>query len=183
MNQSQLLESIHQTLGKLKVIELSRILKQEQFNLRDLIDITHYKDEAPAFRAAWILENLYLEQPELYVLHLQDILDAMSNIKWPGVERHYAKIVMHATSPRAPKIITEQLARLNLEPTIEILFDWLIDPKVKVAVKAFAAEALYNLRHQHDWINEELHNQLTFLMKDGSAAIQTRGKKLLKGLK
>ncbi len=57
----------------------------------------------------------------------------------------------------------------------------MIDPKVLVAVKVFSSEALFNLRHQYTWINEELADQIRFLMKDGSAAIQTRGKKLLAG--
>lgn len=182
MDQQKLIERIKETFGKLKVLELGAILRKEQFDLRDLIQITHHQDEAIAFRAAWILENLYLYNPELYVDYLQDMLTAMHSIKWPGVNRHYAKIVMHATSPKASKITKERLAELDIEPIIELLFDWLIDPEIKVAVKSFAAEALFNLRQQHDWIKDELCNQLEFLMRDGSAAIQSRGKKLLKGL-
>jgi len=183
MDQNQLVARIKKTLTKLKVLELSCILRDEQFNLRDLIAITHYQDEAIAFRAAWILENLYLQQPETYASYLDDILKAIPAIKWLGVQRHYAKIVMHTTSPKAPKVIKEKMAQLDMEPVIEQLFDWMIDPKVKIAVKAFSAEALYNLRSEHDWIKDELRNQLQFLMKDGSAAIQNKGKKLLKGLK
>ena len=69
-----------------------------------------------------------------------------------------------------------------MEPIIEQLFDWIIDTEVKIAVKVSSAEALYNLRQQHDWIKDELRNQLEFLMRNGSPAIQTRGRKLLKGL-
>lgn len=182
MDQQKLIEHIKETFGKLKVLELSRILKKEQFDLRELIQITYHNEEAIAFRAAWIMENLYLQQPEIYVSHLADILNAMPAIKWPGVKRHYAKIVMSATSPKAPKAIKDKLAQLDMEPVIEQLFDWIIDDKVKIAVKVSSAEALYNMRQQHDWIKDELRNQLEFLMRDGSAAIQARGKKLLKGL-
>ncbi|HWZ36575.1 MAG TPA: hypothetical protein VNW51_10465 [Mucilaginibacter sp.] len=182
MDQQKLIERIKETIGKLKVLELSNILKKEQFDLRELIQITHHKKEAIAFRAAWILENLYLQQPEIYVSHVEDIFGAMPAIKWPGVKRHYAKIVMYTTSPKAPKAINDKLAGLDMEPVIERLFDWIIDADVKIAVKVSAAEALYNLRMQHEWIKDELCNQLEFLMRDGSAAIQSRGKKLLKGL-
>jgi len=150
--------------------------------LCDLILITHHHEEAVAFRAAWILENLYLQQPQVYVLQLADIMNNVPTIQWPGVKRHYAKIIMHSTSPKAPKVIKERLAELNMQPVIEQLFDWMIDKEVKIAVKVFAAEALFNLRQEHDWISDELRNQLEFLMRDGSAAIQTRGKKLLKRL-
>ncbi|WP_214070431.1 hypothetical protein [Mucilaginibacter sp. dw_454] len=182
MDQNKLVKQISATLGKLKVIELSRILRDQQFNLRDLIDITHYQDEAIAFRAAWILENLFLQQPEVYASYLEYLFNALTDIKWPPVKRHYAKIVMHITSPKAPKIIKDQLKQIHIEPVIEQLFEWLIDPKIKIAVKVFSAEALFNLRNQHDLIKDELRNQIEFLMRDGSAAIQTRGKKLLKGL-
>jgi len=56
----------------------------------------------------------------------------------------------------------------------------MIEPKVKIAVKVFASEALFNLRGRYNWIAEELTNQIQYLMRDGTMAIQTRGRKLLK---
>jgi uncharacterized membrane protein required for colicin V production len=58
----------------------------------------------------------------------------------------------------------------------------MIDPKVLIAVKVFASEALFNMRRRYLWITEELTNQIRFLMRDGTAAIQSSGKKLLKTL-
>jgi len=55
----------------------------------------------------------------------------------------------------------------------------MIDPKAKIAIKVFASEALFNLRGRYPWIEEELANQIQFLMRNGTAAIQSRGKKLL----
>lgn len=86
---------------------------------------------------------------------------------------------MHITAPKAPANIKQWLAETDLEPVVEQLFDWLIDPKVLIAVKVFAAEALFNLRERYPWISEELANQIRFLMRDGTAAIQSRGRKLL----
>jgi hypothetical protein len=48
-----------------------------------------------------------------------------------------------------------------------------------VAVKSFASEALFNMRHRYPWIAEELPNQLEYLMRDGTAAIQSKGRRLL----
>jgi len=79
MDREKLIERIKETFGKLKVLELSRVLRKEQFDLLDLIGITHHKEEAIAFRAAWILENLYLQRPEAYVSHLAKIWHY-----WPG---------------------------------------------------------------------------------------------------
>ena len=163
-------------------MELSKLLKEQNFDLRDLIAVTFYHDEAVAFRATWILENVFLQNPKTYLPELEYLLSKIKDVKYAGPKRHYAKIVMHITDPSAPLIIKNEVETLDFEPVIEQLFDWMIDPKVKIAVKVFAAEALFNLRHRYTWISEELANQLQFLMRDGTAAIQSRGKKLLKDL-
>ena len=86
---------------------------------------------------------------------------------------------MHLTDKNAHTVIKTEVDSLDFEPTIEQLFDWMIDPKVLVAVKVFAAEALFNMRNRFSWISDELANQIQFLMRDGTAAIQSRGRKLL----
>jgi hypothetical protein len=54
----ELLKQLSATIGKTKVTTLSRILKEQQFALRDLVDIIFYADRNIAFRACWILENI-----------------------------------------------------------------------------------------------------------------------------
>jgi hypothetical protein len=179
MDQTALLKQISATIGKMKVLELSRILKEEQFALRDLIDLTFYPDKNIAFRAAWILENVFLQQPARYEPDLDYLISRMKDVKYESCQRHFAKIIMHITGKKAPEIIQQKLQQLDLERVTEQCFDWMIDPKVKIAVKVFASEALFNLRHRYPWIAEELANQLQFLMRNGTAAIQSRGKKLL----
>lgn len=182
MDQGQLIKQIGTNIGKIKVLALAQILHDQNFNLRDLIAVTLYPNPDIAFRATWLLENVFLQNPPTYLPELDYLLSQMPLVKAPGAKRHYAKIVMHLTEPTAPQIIRETIKDIDFEEAIEQLFDWLIDPKIKIAVKAFAAEALFNLRHRYDWVAEELANQLQFLMRDGSAAIQVRGRKLLKEL-
>ncbi|WP_259069374.1 hypothetical protein HDF24_14125 [Mucilaginibacter sp. X4EP1] len=174
-----LLKQISSTIGKTKVLELSRILKEENFALRDLIDLTFYPDKDIAFRAAWILENVFLQSPGRYQHDLEYLLSRIKEVKHASCQRHYAKILMHITSPKAIQPIKEELASLKMEQVVEQCFDWMIDPKVKIAVKCFASEVLFNLRECYPWIKDELTNQITFLMRNGSAGIQSRGKRLL----
>ncbi len=166
-------------MGKAKVLELSRILREEQFALRDLINLTFYTDKNIAFRAAWILENIFLQNPEIYEPELEYLLIRTKDVKYPSCQRHYAKIIMHITNKKAQAIIQQKLYQINLESIVEQCFDWMIDPKVKVAVKVFASEALFNLSSRYPWIKEELANQIKFLMRNGTAAMQSRGRKLL----
>ena len=178
----ELIKEISVTMVKSRVVKLSTILQKQHFSLRDLIDITFHQDKNIAFRAAWILENLFLQKPESYLHDMGYLLSRVKNVTNPSCKRHYAKIVMHITSPKSPASIQQELAKIDLEPVVEQLFDWMIDPKVLIAVKVFAAQALFNLRNRYTWIADELANQIQFLMRSGSAAIQSRGRKLLSQL-
>lgn len=183
LTSDELINKISTTLTKTKVVKLSAILKKQQFSVKDLIDITFHPDKNIAFRAAWILENLFLQKPESYLGNVDYLISRVNDVDNPSCKRHYAKILMHITASKAAPNIQQKLAGIDLEPVVEQLFDWLIDPKVLIAVKVFAAEALFNVSDRYPWIPEELANQIRFLMRDGTAAIQSRGKKILSRLK
>jgi len=182
ISREELIKQISSTIGKTKVLELSRILKEEDFALRDLIDLTFCPNKDISFRAAWILENVFLQNPARYEAELEYLLSRIKEVKHASCQRHYAKILMHITSPKALPAIKNELEAIDLEPVVEQCFDWMIDAKVKIAVKAFAADALFNMSNRYPWIKEELTNQIRFLMRNGSAAIQSRGRKLLAAL-
>lgn len=179
LTKDELLSEISKTIEKIKVVKLTAILKKQNFSLHDLIDITFNENKNIAFRAAWLLENLFLQSPEIYIDELEYLIPKIPGIKNPGCKRHYAKIMMHITMPKTNGAIKDRLAKINLELLTEQLFDWMIDPKVLVAVKVFVAQTLFNLRYRYPWIKDELAEQLKFLMRNGTAAIQTRGNKLL----
>lgn len=182
ITRDKLLKQISASIGKTRVLELTRILKEQDFNLHDLIDITFYPDDAIAFHAAWILENAILQNQQRCLDELGHIISKIKDIKNESCQRHYAKIMMHITGKKAPAAVKQKLAEIDLEPVVEQCFDWMIDPQVKIAVKCFAAEVLFNLRNRYGWISEELASQLQFLMRNGTAAIQSRGRKFLSQL-
>ncbi|MVN22717.1 hypothetical protein [Mucilaginibacter arboris] len=170
------------TLTKTKVLKLTAIAKRKDFSIKELIELTFDADKQIAFRAAWILENLLLTDPAAVLEDLEDILFCFPKVSNPSCQRHYAKILMYLSSSKAIDAIKTKMGAFNLEPVIETCFDWLIDPQVAVAVKVFCCETLFNLRNRYDWIADELIREVEFLMKDGSAALQSKGKKILKQL-
>ena len=182
LTSDELIKELSATLEKKKVVKLTAILKKQQFALRDLIDITFYPDRDIAFRAAWILETLFLLKPESYLNDMDYLFSRIKDVQNESCKRHYAKMVAHITAPKAPLSIQHKIKETDLEPIVEQLFDWMIDPKVRIAVKVFASTALFNMRHRYPWIAEELKDQIQFLMRDGTPAIQSRGRKLLAGL-
>ncbi|MGZ3753203.1 MAG: hypothetical protein ACXVAU_18105, partial [Mucilaginibacter sp.] len=118
-------------------------------------------------------------KPQTYLDDLDYLVSRIKDVNYPSCKRHYAKIMMHITAPKAPASIREKLDEIDLELIVEQFFDWLIDPKILIAVKVFTARALFNMRERYPWIKEESAEQIKFLMRDGTAAIQSRGKKLL----
>ncbi|RYE21697.1 MAG: hypothetical protein EOP51_14995 [Sphingobacteriales bacterium] len=179
LTQQQLIKEISATMGKAKVLKLTAIINEHSFPLRDLIDVTFHPDKNIAFRASWILENVLLKNDAAHLADLPYLLQKFTEVTYPSSQRHYANIVIRLTSLKAKAEVKEILKETNLEQVVEKLFDWMIDPKVLVAVKCSAAEALMNFSPRYDWITEELKNQLEFLMRDGTAAIQARGKMIL----
>lgn len=75
------------------------------------------------------------------------------------------------------------LINTHQEQIIETTFDWLIDPQTPVAVKVNCMDILLNFGKEQRWIPDELRSQVQFLLKDGSAAVQSRGKRILMKLK
>lgn len=182
MTKDELIRQLILTAGKTKVDKLTKITKERAFKLRDIIDVSFHEDKTIAFRAAWLLENVLLINPVWYLPELDYLLERFLQVQYPSCQRHYAKIVMHLTSPKAHQLIRQKIAQTDMGPVIEKCFDWMIDPAILIAVKRFSAEALFNLRLRYDWIADELSQQVQFLMRDGTAAIQTYGKKLLENL-
>jgi peptidyl-tRNA hydrolase len=178
MQKEELIRQLTQTLGKTKIVKLSRMLEEQNFALHDLIDATFYPNQTIAFRAAWLLENLLLKHPHTYLPELDYLLSRIKAVNYPGCQRHYAKVLMHLTAPGVTQPVKEKMKAADLEPVVEKCFEWLIDPNVKIAVKCFSATVLFQLKDRFDWMEEELIKQLEFLMRNGSAAIQARGRKL-----
>ncbi len=183
MDKNQIIKQLTNSMGKTTVVDLSKKLKEQKFPYRDVVDLTFYPDKQVAFRAAWLMDTLYFDDPVYFLGDIEYLLQQIPNIKYPASKRHYSRIALNLTSPRSPKAIQDKLVSIDLEPVVEHFFDWMIDPKVKVAVKVFVAESLFNLRDRYPWVLEELGGQIEYLMRDGTAAIQSTGKRLLKELK
>src|SRR5258708_664279 len=110
----ELIKEISTTMVKTKVVKLTAILQKQDFALRDLFDITFHPDKNIAFRAAWILENLFLQKPEIYLNDIDYLFERIKDVKNESCKRHYAKIVMHITDPKAPSSIKQKLEEINL---------------------------------------------------------------------
>lgn len=161
---------------------LADMLINGHYEVGELLQLTLHSDNNMAFRAAWLLEMLFVKNAQRLTAYFNLLIAHAGQIKCHSCQRHYAKIYRHITGKKAHPAIKTQLQVTLIEPVIEQSFDWLINPKVKVAVKAFASETLFNLIDREPWIAEELQTQLNYLMINGSPAIKATGRRLLSAM-
>lgn len=182
MNADLLLPHLNKKLSKNKVVMLRRKIRKSDMPLEDLIKLSLSPDGSVAWRAAWILENVVVGKMTAYIHQIPVIITAFPVVKSDGAKRHYGKMMMKITDPKSA-MLQNIMAKTDMENVVETCFDWLIDEKIKVAVKVFCIQILFNLHFRYDWIREELPVQIEHLMHDGSAGIQSKGRKILSALR
>jgi hypothetical protein len=176
MTKDLLLAHFRKPCDKKLVSELSRSIAKDGA-VAQLIELTFEKEYEVAFRAAWVLEYVFLDHPRLAFNELPTFLKVYPIQKNDSCKRHFTKIAMIITERR------DLVELYDFEPVVETSFEWLIDENTPVAVRVNCMDVLFNLRNDFSWVAEELQPQIEHLLKDGSAALQSRGKRLLKKLK
>lgn len=186
MNKEELLQKLEKTMSKVKTQDLAGIAANEGFDLNDLLDLCFVRPAAIAFRAAWVLEHIDSKYPERFMPIFPRFVQRMPEQGNESCQRHFTKILMSYTDARASAERKMQYSRLTMAQREELVacqFDWLVNPKTPVAVRVNVMDILYNMSHDFPWIKEELASQIKFFLRDGSAAMQSRGKRLLAKLR
>ena len=181
MNRSDLIKTLSATLGKTDVKELAALYAINEPDISPLFELTFYPQREVAFRAAWTLELIVLNYPECFRPLLKEFLDRYPDQNNQSCQRHFTRIMMCLTDSKgsaAGRLFSDE----NTESIIGKTFEWLIDPNTPVAVQANCIDVLFNLRGMLPWIAEELRSQIVFLLHNGSPALQSRGKAVLKKL-
>ncbi|KQM77087.1 hypothetical protein ASE74_17645 [Pedobacter sp. Leaf216] len=182
MQSDLLLENIKTTLQKSKVKKLAAIASEETFSVKDLIDLSFYHDEQIGFRAAWILENVFTHHQERFLPYTHYFLEKFPQQTNLSALRHYVKILAFITKRNASKALKEIIADYNTDHLVEIVFAWLIDEKIPVAIKSHCLNILANLNAKHDWIKEELLQTMDFLVDKESIGFFAKVKQIRKQL-
>ncbi|MBW4891609.1 hypothetical protein KXQ82_17920 [Mucilaginibacter sp. HMF5004] len=183
-DKQQLSELISRSLGKIRILELTdRLHYSPEFDVANLIAITFSPQKEVAFRATWLLENLFLLQPDKYISCVDELVVKFPLLKNEGSLRHYLRIFILLTDKKAEKQIAQKIVAVDFNEVISRCFDMLIDDESPIALKVFAMELLYNLRHREDWIKDILISQIQILMDGGGPAIRARGKSIWSKLK
>ncbi|WP_299820656.1 hypothetical protein [uncultured Pontibacter sp.] len=184
MTRDDLLAALSSTMKKTKVQELAALAGADKLPVQELLDLCFlHKQPAIAFRAAWVLEHIEVYFPELFLPILPTFLKRLAEQSNYSCQRHFTKILMHLSSLKASMAYKDAFAALaDHEQVVEVIFDWLINPATPVAVRVNCLEVLFNLSTKFNWLKTELLAQTEYYLRDGSPAMQSRGRKLVQQL-
>ena len=165
------------------VANSTALIENNDVRVEDLLEISFHKKKEIAFRAAWMLEYLMVNKPAKFVGHIPELLALLPDQKNHSALRHYTKIVSLLTTKNVNEVYQKVMESLDLEPVIEILFEWLVKPATPVAVKVHCMQSLANLAWRHDWIKNELLETIDYLVDLESVAFFARAKMVRKQLR
>jgi hypothetical protein len=183
MKKTNFIVELGQKLNKESINKISSLKNEKELDVITLIDLTFHENKQIAFRAAWILENIYIKHLEIFLPNATYFLNLFSTQNNFSCRRHYAKILALITTNKAPLPIKKLIEDYNTEPLVETVFSWLIDEKNPVAVKSHCLNILANLNSKHNWIKDELIQTMDYLVDKESIAFHAKVKMIRKQLR
>ncbi|MEL6812739.1 MAG: adenylosuccinate lyase [Bacteroidota bacterium] len=147
-------------------------------------ELLHYSfgnDKELAHRAAWVLEFVFLEKPELLYPHLDIFFEKLPTVHKDSILRPCANIcekLAIAHYKKKDTVLGDAFTHAHKLQMTECCFDWMITPQ-KIACQARAMTALYYLGTEFDWIHAELKQIVAQNIHTGTAGYKARGRKVL----
>lgn len=174
MTQSQLIQHVSAFDAPINGIKPAYEIRNQDFTLAELVDLTFYADQQIAVKASKLLETMLVKFPESYCDEIEYLLERAEDLDCNICKKHYAKIIKHVTSPEVSKEVRSKIKELNFERTIELCFAWMTDDSMMANTRANAAEALFNLRHRYPWIAEDLSRKLEAIMTGATPLLSSK---------
>mgnify|MGYP002079095065 FL=1 len=133
-----------------------------------LYQLTFNTNRRISWRSCWIIDTVSESSPELLKPYIPEIIDRLASEKNGSLKRHFTRIICRYELP------DEKLGML-----VNTAFN-LLSPNEDIAVRANAMQILYNISQSEPDLKQELSSVLeTLLAEETSAAIASRGKRLL----
>jgi hypothetical protein len=173
MTQMQLISHIA-TFDNFRVVKFRNKLKEQSFTLSELVDLTFLADPKISLKASKILQYIILKSPSNYTNEIAYLLEHVSDVECGPCKRHYARILVHLTSPEIPRAIRDKIKDIEFDHIAELCFKWMRDGKMNTYVRCYASETLFNLRHRYPWIAEALSRDLETIRQKASPLLKSK---------
>jgi len=136
---------------------------------KKIIDII-YNGKAPLpQRASWIISSVSEKHPELVTPYVPLLIDSVKNFKIDGIKRNIQNALTKQSIPE------DYQAK-----TIDICFEFMLDPKETVAVKVLSMQIIANLCKVYTELIPELKAAIDDQLPKTTAAFHARARHVLK---
>lgn len=136
---------------------------------KKIIDII-YNGKAPLpQRASWIISSVSEKHPELVTPYVPLLIDSVKSFKIDGIKRNIQNALTKQSIPE------DYQAK-----TIDICFEFMLDPKETVAVKVLSMQIIANLCKVYPELIPELKAAIDDQLPKTTAAFHARARHVLK---
>lgn len=124
------------------------------------------------WRAAWMVDKIHEQHPELVVPYLQTMTDFVLTTQNAGKKRHLLKLIS-----------MNEIQEENLAELLNFCIEVFTNAAEPVAIRVHAMQTLFNIAQREPDFSRELVEMIEHEMEyHGSAGLASRGKRLLKKL-
>lgn len=159
MNIFQKLESKH---SKENSKEIIAYIGNDETRVQELLNcfFAQTKDYRVPQRAAHVVSILYDRNPDLIKPYIPQFIEKLKEPKLKGsLKRNILRILQHGNVPEDSKGFV-----------YDLVFQWMMDPKEEIAVRAFACTVLYQISQDYFDLKYELKSALDLILEENPLA-------------
>ncbi|GAL85687.1 hypothetical protein MYP_2916 [Sporocytophaga myxococcoides] len=155
--------------SKAQINKICKYISNDQECFDELMTIFFTAETRLVQRASWAVSTIAEEHPYLIKPYIKRMVKNLKKNAHDSVKRNSLRIFQFMEIP------------VSLQgELLDICFDYLITPKVPVAIKAFAMTVAYNLSAKEEDLMKELKIILQDQLPFSSPAFKSRAHKILK---
>jgi len=167
-------EQLLAELSKQNTVYMASVIGTDEKLFKQMFDLILSNEEFISGRAAWVIEHVWLDYPDMITPYINDMIDFLPKSKYDNQKRHITKIL----STRDLRELDED--RLGI--LIDRCFTYLEDPVYPTAVKMFSMQIIYNYIEIEPALAPELIAILENQFNESTPGFKNRADKLLKKL-
>ena len=166
-------EAILEEHSKTQAIKITRYISNDKSRIKELLGLFTGDEYKITQRAAWIVSSVADHHPELVAPYIPEMINKMKDKQaHVAVKRNVLRLLQKQAIPE-----TVHGTLMNL------CFDYLLDPKEAIAVRAFSMGVLEQLSH----IYPEIKNELKIIIEaeltlSPSPGFLSKAKKVIKSI-
>lgn len=158
--------------SKRQSVKVARWIGDDPKRFAELMKLFLNAEERIVIRCAWIISHCADQYPNIIIPWISKLVKQAANPNAPGaVQRNVVRVLQYINIPR-----------IHQGKIANLCFDFLQNPKIPIAVKAFSMTVLVNIAKTEPDLKQEIRIIIEQMLPYGSSGIQARAKKLLKQL-